>query len=648
VKIEIENLKSVLNMHNYLYYVVDSPIISDDEYDILMQKLLALEEKYPEYKTDDSPSVNVGHTNIKSGFKKYTRTTPMLSLDNVFDYVELSDKLKAHINSDTIVSVEQKLDGLSLELIYENCVLKVAATRGTGLIGENVTANALTIENIPKIIDDKRRIEVRGEVIMSHDVFNKLNIERVKSGKSPFANTRNAAAGSLKQLDSKVTASRSLIFVAYGMNEAIELEGIHSQRSTFAFLKQNGFFVDQYTQYAALKNVDRCIQNIIDNRESLPYDIDGVVIKVNDFKLRKNIGYTSKFPKWAYAYKFAAEQAVTTLNDVTWQVGRTGIITPVAELNPVVVGGATVKRATLHNINELRKKNITIGSKVIIQRAGDVIPEVVSVVKSGDDKVNMPVTCPVCDGTLTIEDTFIRCTSVTCPAQLIEKLTHFVSRDAMNIDGLSKGVITVLVENNLVSCFSDLYKLTYDDLIVLDRFGKRKTEKLLAALARSKNSSTVNGFVYGLGIRQVGTVLAKNLAMKFKTVPAIINASDEDLLSIDTFGEETLRYWHEYMILNMSEINELQSLISFEIPESIENNILKDKTFLFTGRMSMKRREAEELVINNGGKVLSSVNKKLNYLVAGEKAGSKLKKAKEMDTCLIISENHFLNMLEND
>lgn len=648
MKIEIENLKSVLNMHNYLYYVVDSPIISDDEYDILMQKLLALEEKYPEYKTDDSPSVNVGHTNIKSGFKKYTRTTPMLSLDNVFDYVELSDKLKAHINSDTIVSVEQKLDGLSLELIYENCVLKVAATRGTGLIGENVTANALTIENIPKIIDDKRRIEVRGEVIMSHDVFNKLNIERVKSGKSPFANTRNAAAGSLKQLDSKVTASRSLIFVAYGMNEAIELEGIHSQRSTFAFLKQNGFFVDQYTQYAALKNVDRCIQNIIDNRESLPYDIDGVVIKVNDFKLRKNIGYTSKFPKWAYAYKFAAEQAVTTLNDVTWQVGRTGIITPVAELNPVVVGGATVKRATLHNINELRKKNITIGSKVIIQRAGDVIPEVVSVVKSGDDKVNMPVTCPVCDGTLTIEDTFIRCTSVTCPAQLIEKLTHFVSRDAMNIDGLSKGVITVLVENNLVSCFSDLYKLTYDDLIVLDRFGKRKTEKLLAALARSKNSSTVNGFVYGLGIRQVGTVLAKNLAMKFKTVPAIINASDEDLLSIDTFGEETLRYWHEYMILNMSEINELQSLISFEIPESIENNILKDKTFLFTGRMSMKRREAEELVINNGGKVLSSVNKKLNYLVAGEKAGSKLKKAKEMDTCLIISENHFLNMLEND
>lgn len=655
-------LREQLNQHNYRYYVLDNPIISDNEYDQLFRELLRLEEENPQLKSPDSPTLRVGGKALPE-FQQVTHAIPMLSLNNAFDFEEIKafekrmqDRLK--FNNAFEYVCEPKIDGLAISLRYENGILIQAATRGDGQTGENVTENCRTIKTIPLKLAGKdipEVLEVRGEVYMPLAGFSKLNDTILAKNEKPFANPRNAAAGSLRQLDSKITATRPLALLVYGLGEtSFAVSNSHSE--TLAKLKAWGFCVS--SEYKTMIGIEKCQQyyeDLMQKRHELNYEIDGVVIKINDYDLQNQLGFISRAPRWAIAYKFPAAEVMTVIDAVEFQVGRTGALTPVARLKPVLVSGAMISNATLHNMDEIARKDIHVGDTVIIRRAGDVIPEVVRVVfghRPPDAKIiAAPTHCPVCESEVErVEDeAAIRCPGgLHCAAQRKEMIRHFASRKAMDIEGLGDKLVDQLVEKNLIKTPADLFHLSLAQLSVLDRMAEKSAQNILDALEKSKNT-TLNRFIYALGIRDVGEATALNLAQHFCALEKIMQATIEELLQVNDIGpivaENVRAFFHD-------EHNQqvIKNLIHTGIhwPEIIAKNTsseISGKTFVITGTLSsMSREEAKEKLQALGAKVTDSVSKKTDYLIAGEEAGSKLQKAQTLGI-VILHEDACLKLL---
>ncbi|MFV0575582.1 MAG: NAD-dependent DNA ligase LigA [Vibrio sp.] len=647
---QIEQLRETLHHHGIRYYVEDNPEITDAEYDRLMRELMALEQAHPEFASESSPSMRVGGKPL-DGFTQVKHEIPMLSLDNAFDDSELNgfdDRIASRLNRRCeTYCCEPKLDGLAVSLLYENGILVQAATRGDGSTGENITANVKTIKSIPlKLVgkDFPSRIEVRGEVFMLLDGFNAFNEKALKNGTKPFANPRNAAAGSLRQLDSKVTATRPLSFYAYsvGVVEGGELPQSHYQR--FLTLKSWGLPMCPETKVVeGLENVKAYYQDILERRSSLAYEIDGVVIKVDDIELQEQLGFVARAPRWAIAYKFPAQEEMTRLNDVEFQVGRTGAITPVAKLEPVYVGGVTVSNATLHNADEIERLDVRIGDTVIVRRAGDVIPKIVGVVESmrpdNTVAVQYPTQCPVCHSDVErIEgEAITRCTGgLICQAQRTEALKHFVSRKAMDVDGLGVKVIEQLVEKEMVQTPADLFTLSAGVLTVLDRLGPKSAQNIVNALEASKET-TLPRFLYSLGIREVGEATAQNLATHFVTLEKVRSATKEQLIEVPDVGQVVAEHIVHFFAQenNQKVIDELIAHgVNWDetvVEQAEEDLVLKDKTVVITGSFSqLNRNDAKAALQALGAKVTGSVSKKTDILFAGEAAGSKLAKAQEL------------------
>ncbi|PMM88965.1 DNA ligase (NAD(+)) LigA [Vibrio breoganii] len=644
-------LSEALHYHAVRYYVEDSPEIPDAEYDRLMRQLIELEEGNPELVTVDSPSQRVGGAPL-SGFTQVTHQVPMLSLDNAFDDSELKafhKRMQDRLNSSELgaFSCEPKLDGLAVSLMYENGVLVQAATRGDGTTGENITQNVRTISAIPLKLQGEgypTRLEVRGEVFMPKAGFDRFNEQAIAKGEKPFANPRNAAAGSLRQLDSRITAKRPLGFYAYsvGVIEGGELENSHYQR--FLQLKEWGLpMCPVVRKVENLNDVIAYYQYILETRDDLDYEIDGVVIKLDEIAKQEQLGFVARAPRWAIAYKFPAQEELTTLNDVEFQVGRTGAITPVAKLEPVFVGGVTVSNATLHNADEIQRLGVMVGDTVIIRRAGDVIPQITGVVldRRPDDAkaIVYPVVCPVCgsDAERTEGEAVTRCTGgLVCSAQRKQALKHFVSRKAMDVDGLGDKVVEQLVEKEMVQTPADLFKLSAGRITVLDRMGPKSAQNVVDALEKSKQT-TLPRFLYSLGIREVGEATAANLAQHFKTLERIEQASIEALLEVPDVGAIVAEHIKAFFAQerNQAVIAELiESGINWaEIKEvaNAQELPLAGKTVVLTGSLSqLTRSDAKAALQNLGAKVTGSVSKKTDILFAGEAAGSKLAKAQDL------------------
>ncbi|MBJ2129262.1 NAD-dependent DNA ligase LigA [Alteromonas sp. IB21] len=650
---KVAELRNTLNEYNYQYYVLDEPSVPDAVYDRDMQALIALETQYPTLQSPNSPSQKVGGAALSS-FEQVTHEVPMLSLDNAFDEESLlafekrlKDRLKDSSTMD--FSCEPKLDGLAVSILYENGELVRAATRGDGQVGENITANVRTISNVPLTLRGDNypaRVEVRGEVFMPREGFAKLNEQQKETGGKVFANPRNAAAGSLRQLDSKITAKRPLMFYAYSLGvvqpESFTLPSTHSAR--LAQLGQWGLPLcpDIDTAEGGRGCLDY-YNRILEKRDNLPYDIDGVVFKVDRIDLQAALGFVARAPRWAIAQKFPAQEEVTTLLDVEFQVGRTGAITPVARLEPVFVGGVTVSNATLHNQDEITRLGVKIGDTVVIRRAGDVIPQVVSVVeanRTGDETdIIFPSQCPVCDSQVEkLEDEAVaRCTGgLICAAQRKQALKHFASRKAFDIDGLGDKLVDQLVDADLVHSPADFFTLSLGDVVGLERMAEKSASKLLSSLEASKKT-TLAKFLYALGIREVGEATAANLAAHFETLDAIREASLEALVEVQDVGGVVAT--HIFNFFNESHNTDvIDALIregvhwpAIEKPDS-ENLPLEGKTCVITGTLSeMGRSDAKARLQLLGAKVAGSVSKNTDFLVAGEKAGSKLTKAQELD-----------------
>lgn len=664
---EVEELREKIRYHNYRYYVLNAPEISDAEYDRLFKRLLDLEKKYPELVTPDSPTQRVGAEPQKE-FRQIRHRQPMLSLDDCFGEDELRDfnaRIKRFLGDvDSIeYTVEPKIDGLAVELVYEKGRLAVASTRGDGYVGEDVTPNVKTILSVPLVLRQKKGgmpvpelLEVRGEVYMEKDSFKKLNKEREEKGLPLFANPRNAAAGSVRQLDPRITAKRPLNMFCYGIGEASNLYSIKTQYKLMLQLQDWGLRINR--PYIRLCNsieevLDYCVY-LERMRDEFPYEIDGAVVKVNSFELQARLGTKTRSPRWAIAYKFSPVQETTKISDIEVQVGRTGVLTPVACLEPVDVGGVIVKRATLHNQEEIEKKDIRIGDTVVIQRAGDVIPEVVMPIKSkrtGKEKeFKMPQSCPVC-GTRVIHkrgEVAVRCPNRNCPAQIRAALRHFVSKGAMDIEGIGERIIDQMIEKGLVKEELDLYYLTLEDLKRLEGIQDKSATNILNAIEKSKKT-TLARFIYALGIRYVGEHTAQLLADHFRSLEGLKNASLDGLLSIKGIGEETAKsvkaYFEDHKNLRNVE-RLLNAGITFEEISTAEESPIKGRTFVFTGSLrSMKRGEAKKLVAAKGGKIASQVSKNVDYVIVGESPGSKLDKARQLGI-KILSEEEFLKMLE--
>lgn len=650
---KVAELRNTLNEYNYQYYVLDEPSVPDAVYDRDMQALIALEKQYPTLLSPNSPSQKVGGAALSS-FEQVTHDVPMLSLDNAFDEESLlafekrlKDRLKDSATMD--FSCEPKLDGLAVSILYENGELVRAATRGDGQVGENITANVRTISNVPLTLRGDHypaRVEVRGEVFMPREGFAKLNEQQKETGGKVFANPRNAAAGSLRQLDSKITAKRPLMFYAYSLGvvqpESFTLPSTHSER--LAQLGQWGLPLcpDIDTAEGGRGCLDY-YNRILEKRDNLPYDIDGVVFKVDRIDLQAALGFVARAPRWAIAQKFPAQEEVTTLLDVEFQVGRTGAITPVARLEPVFVGGVTVSNATLHNQDEITRLGVKIGDTVVIRRAGDVIPQVVSVVeanRTGDETdITFPSQCPVCDSQVEkLEDEAIaRCTGgLICAAQRKQALKHFASRKAFDIDGLGDKLVDQLVDADLVHSPADFFTLSLGDVVGLERMAEKSASKLLSSLEASKKT-TLAKFLYALGIREVGEATAANLAAHFETLEAIRDASLEALVEVQDVGGVVAT--HIFNFFNESHNTDVIDALlkegvhwpAIEKPDS-ENLPLEGKTCVITGTLSeMGRSDAKARLQLLGAKVAGSVSKNTDFLVAGEKAGSKLTKAQELD-----------------
>ncbi|OOE00057.1 DNA ligase (NAD(+)) LigA [Anoxybacillus kestanbolensis] len=644
VEKQIAELRGQIEKHNYAYYVLDQPSISDAEYDELMRKLMELEEQYPQYKTPDSPSQRVGGAPLEA-FQKVTHRVPMLSLSNAFNEGDLRDfdrRVRQEVG-DVRYVCELKIDGLAVSLRYEDGYFVQGATRGDGTTGEDITENLKTIRSLPLRLRKQVTIEVRGEAYMPRKSFEKLNEKRKMNGEELFANPRNAAAGSLRQLDPKVAASRQLDIFAYHVVNAEEL-GILSHSAALNYLDELGFKTNPARQVCeTIDDVLSYIEQWHERRASLPYDIDGIVIKVDAFAQQKQLGATAKSPRWAIAYKFPAEEVVTQLVDIELSVGRTGVVTPTAILQPVRVAGTIVQRASLHNEDYIREKDIRLGDYVVIKKAGDIIPEVVRSLperRTGkEEPFDMPTHCPACASELVRldDEVALRCVNPQCPAQIREGLIHFVSRQAMNIDGLGEKVIAQLFEHGLVRSVADLYTLTKDELVALERMGEKSATNLLQAIETSKQNS-LERLLFGLGIRHVGAKAAKTLAEHFETMERLQQATKEELTAIHEIGEKMADSIVTYF--SKEEVKQLlERLRAYGVNMTYKgakqtvdiSSTFAGKTFVLTGTLqSMSRSEAKEAIEALGGKVTGSVSKKTDVVVVGEDAGSKLEKAKQL------------------
>lgn len=644
---KISELKSLLNQYGYEYYVLDQPSVPDAEYDRLMQELLELEEKFPALKTADSPSQRVGGA-ILDVFEKVEHRIPMLSLGNAFNEQDLRDfdrRVRQAVGNDVSYVCELKIDGLAVSLRYENGVLAQGATRGDGTIGEDISSNLKTIKSIPLRLTENVSLEVRGEAFMPKRSFEALNEARKVRGEELFANPRNAAAGSLRQLDPKIAASRKLdtYLYAIGNPEAI---GVISHSAALDYLDQLGFKTNQERRKcASIDDVIEFVNGWTEKRPHLPYEIDGIVIKVDSLEQQAELGTTAKSPRWAIAYKFPAEEVVTTLLDIELSVGRTGVVTPTAILEPVKVAGTTVQRASLHNEDLIREKDIKIGDKVVVKKAGDIIPEVVNVLadqRTGEEsEFHMPTHCPECESELVRLDgeVALRCINPKCPAQIREGLIHFVSRDAMNIDGLGEKVISQLFAEKLISDVADIYKLTREQLLALERMGEKSVANLLKAIEASKANS-LEKLLFGLGIRHVGAKAAKTLAQEFGVMEKLASATKDDLVAINEIGDKMAD-----SIVSFFEQEEATELLqelaaagvnmeykgAKPIPVEDIDSVFAGKTVVLTGKLEqLSRNGAKEKIEALGGNVAGSVSKKTHLVIAGADAGSKLTKAQEL------------------
>ena len=663
---EADKLRREIRHNEYLYYVLDAPEITDAEYDRMMVRLRELEARYPDSIPVDSPTQRVGGR-ASSQFTEVRHLEPLLSLGNVFSAEELrafDERVRSGLPAGSKVEyvMEPKIDGLACSLIYENGKLVRAATRGDGVVGENVTANVRTIRSIPltlKVPEGEavpELLDVRGEVYMPRQAFMRLNEQRAERGESEFANPRNAAAGSLRQLDPQVTASRSLSFFAYYLVG----EGAQPKHSeSLALLAHYGFKVSE--NYKVVENIDEAIKYIGDFnelRQGLSYDTDGAVIKVNDVYQQRILGATGKDPRWATAYKYPPEQAETTLEDIDWRVGRTGVLTPTAVLTPVKLSGSVISRATLHNEDFIRAKDIRIGDRVVINKAGEIIPEVLRVVvekRTGDEKeVEIPSVCPECGWRVERqgEEAAIRCTNPHCPALGREGLIHFVSRDAMNIDGCGPSVINALLDAGLVRDAADLYSLRKEDLLKLERMGEKSADNLLAALAESKKNE-LDKLLFALGIRHVGAKVARILATEFGSMEKLQQAQPEELAQIRDIGDKIAESAVTWLNVpaNIDLVERLAAAgltMTFTPPASQEDNPFFGKTLVFTGTMpTLGRAEAKTMAQDVGAKVSGSVSKKTDYVIAGAEAGSKLEKAQQLGVT-VIDEAEFLRLLKGE
>lgn len=650
----INRLTDLLNRYSKKYYTEDISEVSDFEYDALNRELAELEKEYPQFKRSDSPSLRVGGKILES-FSPVTHTVPMESLQDAFSLEELREfdnRVKEKF-PDAAYDVELKIDGLSVALTYENGLLTVGATRGDGAVGEDVTENLKTVKSIPLSLDTKLpKLVVRGEVYMPKKTFEKLNAERELNGEPLFANPRNAAAGSLRQLDSSIAAKRGLDIIIFNMQQA-EGQEFKTHTETLDFLRGQGFPVSPYySVFSDIEDVWAEILRLGNMRDELPFGIDGAVIKVNDLKMREKLGRTVKVPRWAIAYKYPPEQKKTKVLDIKINVGRTGVLTPLAILEPVFCAGSTISKATLHNKDFIALKDIRIGDSVIIQKAGDIIPEVVEVVKEERDESSepfiMPKTCPVC-GSKVFDDAdtpFVRCLNTECPAQIVRNIIHFAHRDAMDIDGLGESIVERFVNEGLIASSADLYTLKKETLISLDRFGEKSAENLLSAIEKSK-SNNLDRFVYALGIREVGSKSAKILCKKFPSIDLLMSATQEELTQIDDIGPITAEYIVDFFATpkNIELIGRFKELgINTQFENTESSNIFEGMTFVLTGTLpTYTRPEASEIIEKLGGKVSGSVSKKTTYVLAGEEAGSKLTKAQNLGIN-IISEEEFKKM----
>ena len=656
IKEEIYKLVKLLNKYSYDYYVEDNPQISDTEYDTLYKQLEKLEKEYPELIQENSPTQRVGDV-VLSEFEKVTHKIPMLSLSNTFSTEDLRDfdnRIKKIVADRKIEYIcELKIDGLAISINYEDGKLISAATRGDGTVGEEVTDNIKTIFSIPKVLKENKTFEVRGEVYLPKKSFNILNEERKENNEVLFANPRNAAAGSLRQLDSKITAQRRLSAFIYSV---VGDNTIESQLQALKTAEEYELPVNN--NYKLCKNIDEVI-NYIEywdiNRKNLPYEIDGIVIKVNSYSLQEEIGYTQKSPRWATAFKFPEEELATKLLDVELSVGRTGIVTPVAQLDPIVISGSTVSKASLHNKDVIDELDIHIGDMVIVKKAGEIIPKVVRVLKElrleNSEKYIMPNRCPSCNSELVSmkDDPFIRCVNPECPEQNIRKIIHFASRDALNIEGLGDKVVATLYEKGIISHTIDLFSLEREKLIDLDRMGEKSVDNLLTAIENSKNSTLVK-VIYALGILNVGKKAAKILAEKYLNLTTLMTATVDELINLPDIGLITAESVIDFLSneINIKFINDLISIgmdPQYEVQKIEDDNIFNGKTIVLTGKLvELTRNEAKEYLEKLGAKVTGSVTTKTDLVLAGEKAGSKLVKAEQLGI-QVISEEEFISML---
>lgn len=660
-KERIQELRVKTEYYATKYYDEDKPEISDFEYDMLMVELRNLEKQYPEFITKESLTQKVGG-HVKEGFEKVTHEVPLQSLQDVFSLEEVEDfdvrmHQKAKENGIENVSyvVETKIDGLSAALEYKDGKFVRGATRGNGLVGEDVTQNLKTVKTIPMEISDKIDITVRGEVFIAKKEFEEMNQERQENEEELFANARNAAAGSLRQLDSKVTAKRPLDIYIFNVQK-IEGKEFNSHYEELEYLAKLGFNVNPVRiPCKNIQEVKEAIQKIGDMREDLTFGIDGAVIKIDNLKFREILGSTVKVPRWAIAYKYPPEKKETILKDIVCQVGRTGVITPMAILEPVKVAGSTISKTTLHNEDFIKEKDLKIGDTVVIQKAGDVIPEIVEVVKSkrtGEEKdFEMPHKCPVCGADAVREEgeAAIRCTGIECPAKLYRNLVHFVSREAMNIDGLGESIIAQLLDKKLIQNIADIYTLEFEDIASLKKNGKKFAQNLMDSIENSKQNDLYR-LITALGIRHVGGKASKMLAKKYKTLDNIANASFEELQEMNDVGEvmanSIVEFFAQEQTRDLIEKLKQAGVNTEVIEEETGDNRFEGKTFVLTGSLEeFTRKEAEELIEKYGGKTSGSVSKKTDYVLAGEEAGSKLKKAQELGVT-IISEQEFKEMVK--
>ncbi len=649
---KLNSLKQLVEYHSDLYYNQNRNEISDYEYDMLMQQIKNIEAQFPQLITEDSPTQKVqGLAN--STFEKVTHQVKMESLLDAFSYEELRDfdnRVKS-VAPDAKYVVETKIDGLSMSLEYVDGVFTRGSTRGDGVVGEDVTQNLATIKSIPKKIKNAPKfLELRGEVYMPKEVFLKLVKQQEDEGKKPFKNPRNAASGSVRQKDSRITAERELDIFIFNIQQISDEYKLTGHKESLDLIKSFGFKVSpRYNLYDSIDDVIGEIENIGNMRGQFSFEIDGAVVKVDDFETRREMGSTNKYPRWAIAYKYPPEEKATILKDIEISVGRTGVLTPTAVFEPVQLAGTSVQRAVLHNQDFIDEKQINIGDEILVRKAGDIIPEVVKLVKKNtEDVFRIPLVCPSCHSEIVkTEESALRCINPECPEQLTRNIIHFASRTAMNIDGLGESIVYQLAESNLIKDVGDLYSLTFEQALSLEGFKDKSAQNLITAIENSKQAN-LDKLIFAFGIRNIGEKAAALLAEKFDTLDNLINADMQSIVEIDGFGEIGAKSVTEYFAKDTVKlvIQKLKAAgVNMQYKSSRASDILSGKTFVVTGTLpSLSRDEAEKLIADNGGKAASSVSKKTSYVLAGEKAGSKLEKAKTLGIP-VIDEAEFLNMI---